>query len=91
MAVMADPILAPFRSGKGRQSAAAEALRDALDEIAAHDSEALAFCDVIRPLADRLFMVATEIGPTAAATVRQLQALIDRYERRHIRDDGRAA
>lgn len=90
MAAMLAPVL-PFRPGKGRQSAAAEALRDTLDELTAHNAEALAFCDSIRPLADRLFMVATEIGPTAAATVRQLQALVDRYERRHIDNGGPAA
>lgn len=93
MAAMRAPVadVIPFRSGRGRQSAAVEASRDARDDLLAHNREALEFIDGIRPLADRLYLVAVEIGPIAMQTVLQLNARIDRYERRHLPSDGDAA
>lgn len=66
----------------------ASSREEAAIELSAHNDEALAFCDRIRPLVDRLHMVAVEIGPVAAQTVNALSAHIDRYERRHLPDDG---
>lgn len=94
MAAMRAPAPAtviPFRRGKGRQSAAVERAYDVRDDLTAHNAEALDFVDAIRPLVDRLHMVAVEIGPVAAQTVMALSAYIDRYERRHVGDGPETA
>lgn len=77
-------VVAIARSGRGRQRAAVEQLADARDELTAHRHEALAFVDAAWPLLSRLEVVAREIGPTALQTVLTLEAMLARYERRHV-------
>lgn len=79
------------RPSKARIAQLVERAEDAEGELLAHRSEALSFVDAVRPLVDRLHMVAVEIGPVAAQTVMALSAYIDRYESRHLPDDDGAA
>lgn len=91
MSAMRAADVIPFRSGKGRQHAASEAAANLRDDLTAHNAEALAFVDDIRPLVDRLHLVAVEIGPVAMQTVLQLAGRITRYETRHLPDEGGTA
>lgn len=74
-------------SGHGRQPAAVEQLRDAIDELTAARAEADALIEACLPLAHRLYFAAQVIGPTMSQTA---IALIARLER-HGRQNGRAA
>ncbi len=90
MAVRAAPTLpTPIRpAGSGRQSATVEALRDARDDLRAHNREALDLVDACWPLVSRLELAAIEIGPVAMHTVATLRHLLARYERRHLPDEA---
>lgn len=71
-------------AGRGRQPRTVEQLAELREELAAHRHEALTFADNAWPLLSRLEVVAREIGPVAYQTVLTLEALLARYERRHI-------
>lgn len=71
-------------TGKGRQPRIVEELQDARDELEAHRQEALAFADDAWPMLSRLEHVAQAVGPIAYQTVMALEAMLARYERRHL-------
>lgn len=88
MALRAAPAPIPIRtSGRGRQPAVVEELRDLRDELAAHCEEALAFCDRAWDHVSALERVATEIGPAALKHAIALGMLLASYERRHLSDE----
>jgi hypothetical protein len=74
--------------GSGRQKAAVEAERTAVEELRVHEDEALKLCDGLWPLVRRLEYLARELGPEAMQTVLGLSYLIARYERQHLPDDA---
>lgn len=75
---------APRRAGMGRQPRAVEQLRDERDDLAAHNAEAIAFCDSIWPLVSRLELAAQHLGPVTHQIALQLIARLSSYERRHL-------
>lgn len=77
---------APRSSRSGRQPRAVEQLRDQREDLAAHNAEALAFCDSIWPLASRLELAAQHLGPVTHQVALALIARLASYERRHLPD-----
>lgn len=74
----------PRAAGRGRQPRSVEAATELREELEAHRLEALRLADLMWPLLSRLEVVAREIGPIAYQTVMALEAMLARYERRHL-------
>lgn len=83
-------IAAPRRAGAGRQPRVVEQLRDQRDDLEAHNTEALAFCDSVWPIVSRLELAAQHLGPVTHQLALTLIARLAAYEHRHLPEDPAA-
>lgn len=88
---------AKLRIIQGRRGVATEilvrqtTLDDLLDEVTALSAEALDLAARALPLAYQLQLMATALGPTSGRIAQNLVELLERHERQHRGDEGRAA
>lgn len=85
MAMRAPESIADLRARKADRRTEADDLRM---ELAVRKADALNLVGAAAPFLNRLEMVATEIGPTAVASVMGLRSLLDRHARQWTPEDA---